>query len=142
MLTTIRPVRSLGELTHALDVAGAQTDGATDHTDWRFVSHLERYPLDADLDLAGRDGQAGGDVDLPGARARTVAAPPVDAPGGPVLLLTDVTPSADLAAAATAAEERGCAGVVVETTPGSEPQDALAAAGFRRHCDYLSGTIR
>lgn len=72
-----------------------------------------------------------------GATAHLVSAPPVYAPGGPMLLLTDVTPTVDLDRVLPAAEEQGCAGVVIETMPDDTLDDRLTQHGFRPHCRYF-----
>ncbi|ASR35613.1 hypothetical protein BAY61_12085 [Prauserella marina] len=76
-----------------------------------------------------------------GATARLVPAPPIYAPGGPVLFLTSVTePATALASADTA--ECGAALVVVDQ-PFADTSSSmvLTEAGFRRHCDFLEGRI-
>ncbi|WP_157546812.1 hypothetical protein [Hamadaea tsunoensis] len=89
-------------------------------------------------------GTAGVEIDLPGAMARTVAAPPVYAPPGPVLFLTAVTdPRRALPAAVERAAGLGCAAVVVSQEPAGQNLGAdLLRAAFRRHCDYFTGTVR
>lgn len=92
-------------------------------------------------------GSGGGEADLevrlPGAVARTVSAPPVYAPPGPVLFLSAVSETTStLPAALEAASQLGCAAIVVD-----QPADDLALpsalhqAGFRRHCDYCTGIL-
>lgn len=96
-----------------------------------------------ELDDSG-GGSVGAPVTLPGAEAVTVGAPPVYDPPGPVLFL----PAPDDAAAAVpAALERapalGCAAVVVNQAAGRADDSAvLSDAGFRRHCDFYTGTVR
>lgn len=89
-------------------------------------------------------GEAGVRVNVAGAEAITVAAPPVYDPGGPVLYipsLRDAPPA--LAAAITSAPELGCPAIVVNQVTGDATlEQALTEAGFRRHCDYYTGTIR
>ncbi|MEU3270985.1 hypothetical protein ABZ639_09055 [Saccharomonospora sp. NPDC006951] len=78
---------------------------------------------------------------IEGAEARLVPAPPIYAPGGPVLFLTGVTEPAAAVADARAAE-CGAALVVVDQPPGDPSLSAaLAEAGYRRHCDFLEGRI-
>ncbi len=89
-------------------------------------------------------GEAGVRVDLAGAEAITVAAPPVYDPGGPVLniplLVGDAAPA--LAAAIAGAPQLGCPAIVVNHVTGDATlEHALVEAGFRRHCDYYTGTI-
>lgn len=88
-------------------------------------------------------GEAGLRVDLAGTEALTVAAPPVYDPGGPVLFLGPVSDSrAALPVAVDTAPRLGCAAIVVNQVAGEEAlAGALAQAGFRRHCDYYTGTI-
>lgn len=78
------------------------------------------------------------------AAARTVPAPPVYDPGGPILFVQHISNvAAALPSAREQAERLGCPLVVV-----AQPHDAvelapdLAAAGFRRHCDFFEGTTR
>jgi hypothetical protein len=88
-------------------------------------------------------GRAGVEVELSGVPARTVAAPPVYAPPGPVLFLPG--PVADGRAVRTALGEAprlGCSAVVVNQSAGDLGLgDVLHRAGFRRHCDYWTGTV-
>lgn len=88
-------------------------------------------------------GETGKQLQLPGAEAITVGAPPVYAPPGPILFLPAPTDAgAALPAAIATAPELGCAAIVVNQTSGDDDlADVLAAAGFRRHCDYYTGTI-
>ncbi|MBL0748643.1 hypothetical protein [Nocardioides baculatus] len=92
------------------------------------------------------DGSGGGtpgvEVDLPGADAATVAAPPVYAPPGPMLFLPSVTDGAALPDAVDRAPTLGCAGVVVSQRAGDQLDAALGDAGFRRHCDFFEGVVR
>ncbi|MFC5177040.1 hypothetical protein [Nocardioides taihuensis] len=93
------------------------------------------------------DGPGGGGpgvrVALPGAAARTVAAPPVYAPPGPVLFLPGpVGDGRAVSAALGEAPGLGCSAVVVNQPAGGPGLlDVLRRAGFRRHCDYLTGTV-
>ena len=89
-------------------------------------------------------GEAGTRVTVPGAEALTVGAPPVYAPPGPILFLRAVT-SPDLALSAAISEVAGlgCAAIVVnQTVEDDDLAMSLAAAGFRRHCDYYTGVVR
>jgi hypothetical protein len=76
---------------------------------------------------------------VPGAAARRVPAPPVYDPGGPVLFLAEVhDASAALAAAVTEGAALGAPVVVVDQPATDTPLgEALEAAGFVRHCDFL-----
>lgn len=88
-------------------------------------------------------GAAGAQVTMPGADALTVGAPPVYAPPGPVLFLRAVK-NADraLPAAVSKVGDLGCAAVVVnQTVEDDDLATSLAAAGFRRHCDYYTGVV-
>ena len=94
------------------------------------------------LELTSGGGEPGVPVELAGADAVTVAAPPVYAPPGPMLLLRTVTDGAALPTAVEQAPALGCAGVVVNQRTGDAFGDALAGLGFRRHCDFLEGVVR
>ena len=94
------------------------------------------------LELASGGGEPGVSADLTGADAVTVAAPPVYAPPGPMLVLSDVTDGAALPAAVAQAPALGCAGVVVAQKVGDAFGPALAGLGFRRHCDFFEGVVR
>lgn len=89
-------------------------------------------------------GEAGCRVHLPGAEAITVAAPPVYAPPGPILFLPALTDAGRAIPAAIAkAPELGCAAIVVNqvSNDGVLSSD-LTEAGFKRHCDYYTGTVQ
>lgn len=95
-------------------------------------------------ELAGSGGgDAGVRVDLPGAEAITVGAPPVYDPPGPVLLLPTVD-DAEIAlpAALERAPDLGCAAVVVRQGADDGITARLDASGFRRHCDFYEGIVR
>ncbi|RYB91439.1 hypothetical protein EUA06_08930 [Nocardioides glacieisoli] len=94
------------------------------------------------LELASGGGEPGASVELAGADAVTVAAPPVYAPPGPMLFVSAVTDGVALAAAVGQAPALGCAGVVVNQKVGDAFGPALAGLGFRRHCDFFEGVIR
>ncbi|SEE09561.1 hypothetical protein [Ruania alba] len=92
-----------------------------------------------ELDSSG--GESNVQVQLPGAKAVTVPAPPVYAPPGPILFLPSAPsdPSVAIPAAVDKAEELGCASVVVNVVPGAdELVSTLRVAKFRRHCDYYT----
>jgi len=96
------------------------------------------------LELSGAaGGEAGVRVDLAGADAITVAAPPVYDPPGPILFLPSLSDaSAALPAAVDRAPRLGCAAIVVNHVAGDDAlAQALARAGFRQHCDYFTGAI-
>jgi hypothetical protein len=79
------------------------------------------------------------DPTVTGASARLVPAPPVYAPGGPVLFLTGVENTRTaLADAMQIAPGLGSPVVVVSQPSGEEALAfELEAAGFVRHCDFL-----
>ena len=88
-------------------------------------------------------GEAGQPVELPGAAAVTVEAPPVYAPPGPILFLNAVTDAnSALVAASEQAPRLGCAAIVV-----NQPADdgglpaLLTQTGFHQHCDFYTGII-
>ena len=72
-----------------------------------------------------------------GASGRLVDAPPVYAPGGPVLLVLDVESEAALAAIEDAAS---AAGAVVSVVPrySSQLEDVLTRAGYKRTTDFFA----
>lgn len=77
------------------------------------------------------------------AEGRLVQAPPVYAPGGPVLLVTQVTSPDSLTSIERAAAERGACVSVVTHQPGDERMAALlTSAGYKRATDYYEGTPR
>lgn len=89
-------------------------------------------------------GEAGVQVQLPGAEAITVAAPPVYDPPGPILFLpAPDEPRIALSAAVDEAPRLGAPAIVVNQVAADEGlAEALSEAGFRRHCDYYTGTIK
>ena len=97
-------------------------------------------PPDPSADASSGDHQ---ESEVEVASARLVEAPPVYDPGGPVLFLSGVTdPYLGLPSARRQAARLGCPVVVVSQTPGEGAlADALARAGFIRHCDFLDGII-
>ncbi len=94
-------------------------------------------------DLDGFTPGAGtGSIDVPGARGRLVPAPPVYAPGGPVLLVTEVEDAVALSAIEQRAAEAGAPVSVVSQTAGDESLTGLlTAAGYRRTCDFYEGSL-
>jgi hypothetical protein len=94
-------------------------------------------------------GEAGVEVSLGGSVARTVAAPPVYDPPGPVLFLPGPASDDEADAVRTAlrkalgeAPRLGCPAVVVSQSTGDDDlAAALQDAGFRRHCDFLTGLV-
>ncbi len=83
------------------------------------------------------------DPQVPDATALTVPAPLIYDPGGPILFLPDVAdPSTALPAASVEAELLACPVVVVAAPAGDSALDrALTARGYRRHCDFYTGTL-
>lgn len=97
------------------------------------------------MELPGSGGgQADGQVDLPGAEAVTVGAPPIYAPPGPILFLPALTDSERAIPAAIAtAPEIGCSAIVVNQVARDQALASdLTDAGFRRHCDFYTGAIQ
>ena len=78
-----------------------------------------------------------------GAEGRLVPAPPVYAPGGPVLLVTQVASPDSLTGIERAAARRGACVSVVTHQPGDEHMaELLTSAGYKRTTDYYEGTPR
>ena len=76
-----------------------------------------------------------------GARGRLVPAPPIYAPGGPVLLVADVETAVALAAIEAEAAERGATVAVVPQRPDDLMRELLLVeAGYQRTTDFLEGT--
>jgi hypothetical protein len=96
---------------------------------------------DVDVPLAALD--APGQVAVVGASARLVQAPPVYAPGGPILFLTDVSGADEaLVDAVSQAPHLGAPVIVVSQAPADSDLGAeLTLAGFKRHCDFLESTV-
>ncbi|MCW2935605.1 MAG: hypothetical protein JWM19_6567 [Actinomycetia bacterium] len=68
-------------------------------------------------------------------------APPVYDPGGPVLFVTGMTSAACLPAAEAEARLLGSPVVVVDQPPSARGVAvAREEAGYRRHCDFFTGT--
>lgn len=72
-----------------------------------------------------------------GASGRLLEAPPVYAPGGPVLLVLAVDSEAALAAIEDAAAAVGAVVSVVPRFP-SQPEDLLTNAGYKRTTDFFA----
>lgn len=89
-------------------------------------------------------GEAGCQIELPGAQAITVGAPAVYAPPGPILFLPAPTDAGRAISAAIAnAPELGCSAIVVNQVSRDDAlSNNLTEASFRRHCDYYTGTIQ
>jgi hypothetical protein len=88
-----------------------------------------------DLARSPAAGPAEGAVQVRGARGRLVAAPPVYAPGGPVLLVTAYDDERALARIEEEAAARGATVGVVSRPPGA------AVAGYRLTCDFYEGVV-
>jgi hypothetical protein len=108
------------------------------------VPHPERAALAARLglsrvetwwhrDLAAQPSSVTADepLEVDGAQGRLVPAPPIYAPGGPVLLVTEFRDRRALAELEHRAEGRGAAVSVVTRDPG----------GYRHTCDFYEGTL-
>ena len=78
-----------------------------------------------------------------GAVAHVVPAPPVYDPGGPILFLAEVkSPARALPAAHGQARDLGCPLVVVNQGRHDDVLgSALSSSGYRRHCDFFTGTL-
>ena len=95
------------------------------------------------LGETGPPAEVGAAPRIEGARAALVPAPPVYDPGGPVLFVTGMTSAACLPAAEAEALLLGSPVVVVDQPPSARGMAAaLEAAGYRRHCDFFTGTAR
>jgi hypothetical protein len=81
-----------------------------------------------------------GSVHVGGARGTLVEAPPVYAPGGPVLLVAEFRHRRALAEMEREAARRGAPVSVVTQLPGDGiREEILMAAGYRRTCDFYEG---
>jgi len=88
-------------------------------------------------------GEAAVRVQLPGAEAIMVAAPPIYDPPGPILFLPGLDDlRTALPATIARAPQLGCPAIVVNQVAGDDSlAEALVETGFRRHCDYYTGAI-
>lgn len=96
------------------------------------------------LEVSREQGATGvGHPKVDGATAVHVQAPPVYDPGGEVLFLSRVTdPARALASAEHRAAVQGNPLVVVSHSSGDQALvEALEAAGYRRHCDFVQGRV-
>ena len=76
-----------------------------------------------------------------GAQGRLVAAPPLYAPGGPVLFVTEFHDRRALAAIERQAASCGAAVSVVTQAPDDGVREALLRTiGYRRTCDFYEGS--
>jgi hypothetical protein len=97
--------------------------------------HRDLYPPSAD----SRDA---GPVQVRGARGRLVTAPPVYAPGGPVLLVTEFHDRRALDEVEREAVRRGAVvSVVALFTEDATREEVLLARGYRRTCDFYEGVL-
>jgi hypothetical protein len=89
----------------------------------------------------GGNGVRGLEVD--GATAEYVQAPPVNDPGGANLFLRQVSdPAPALASAQHNAAAQGNPLVVVSQMAGDAALvETLETSGFRRHCDFMQGRV-
>jgi hypothetical protein len=77
-----------------------------------------------------------------GAQGHLVAAPPVYAPGGPVLLVTQFHDRRGLTEIAQQAADRGAVVSVVTHAPDDrDREELLLSLGYRRTCDFYEGTL-
>jgi hypothetical protein len=108
----------------------------TEDLDWAVAVLARHVPQST-----GRGGVRGAKVH--GATAEYVQAPPDYDPGGEILFLRQVTdPAPALASAQHKAAAQGNPLVVVSQQVGDEALvEALGAAGFRRHCDFVTGRV-
>ena len=91
-----------------------------------------------DLDPGVSAGVAGNsDVMVNGASGRLVTAPPVYAPGGPVLVICTLDTEASLSPIEDVAASEGAVVSVVPRSP-RQPTDALVRAGYLRTTDFFS----
>lgn len=79
---------------------------------------------------------AGAAIEVEGASGRLVEAPPVYAPGGPVLVTFDVNGGWALTAIEVAAASGGAVVSVVPRKPG-QPTDFLTSAGYKRTTNFF-----
>lgn len=117
------------------------------------VHELGRYRLAKDLGLTVAEswwthdldpviGAAAGDgqISVDGTAGRLLAAPPVYAPGGPVLILSAVASLESLSAAERQAEAAGSTvAVVPQRADDLDRAQLLSSAGYRRMTDYYDG---
>lgn len=97
------------------------------------------------MELPGSGGgEAGAQIELPGAGALTVGAPAVYAPPGPILFLPALTDAerAVPAAIATAPDIGWSALVVNQLSSDDALVSTLTDVGLRRHCEYCTGEIQ
>lgn len=97
------------------------------------------HDLDPVVDAASGAGQ----IAVDGTTGRLLPAPPVYAPGGPVLILSAVASLESLAAAERQAEAAGSAvAVVPQRADDLARAQLLTQAGYRRTTDYYDGVPR
>jgi len=86
---------------------------------------------------------SGGEITVDGTTGRLLAAPPVYAPGGPVLILSTVASTESLAAAERQAQAAGSTvAVVAQRADDLARRQLLTSAGYRRTTDYYDGVPR
>lgn len=99
--------------------------------------HRDLEPDPAPAELAGESR-----LDVDCAEARLVSAPPVYAPGGPVLLIDTVATVAALHATEREARRRGAVVAVVSQKPHDQLMaDLLEFAGYKRTTEFLEGSV-
>jgi hypothetical protein len=82
-------------------------------------------------------------LQVPGARGRLIPAPPVYAPGGPVLLVTEFHDRRALAELEQDAANHGAAvSVVMQAPEDGGREELLLTIGYLRTCDFYEGTLR
>lgn len=98
------------------------------------------WTRDLDPLEAGRSEAVADEISVDGTSGRLLPAPPVYAPGGPVLIISNVSSPEALAAVERRAE---CAGAPVAVVPHKVVDQAraelLELAGYRRTTDYYDG---
>jgi hypothetical protein len=95
-----------------------------------------------DLVPASADSGSEKSIQVPRARGRLVTAPPVYAPGGPVLLVTGFDGHPALNELEQEAAHRGAAvSVVTVSSEDAAREELLAANGYRRTCDFYEGVL-
>ena len=89
-----------------------------------------------DLEPTSSPTVAGAAIEVQGALGRLIEAPPIYAPGGPVLVTIEVDDAEALAAIEAAAASGGARVSVVSRKPG-QPTELLSYAGYKRTTDFF-----
>ncbi|TDE09687.1 hypothetical protein [Jiangella asiatica] len=88
-------------------------------------------------------GGAGERLDVDSAEAILVCAPPVYAPGGPVVMVRSAPSTSALRAVEQEATRRGCVVAVASAKPGiGPPPDMLEASGYTMTTEFFEGSAR